>query len=289
MDLDDYEKQVIDPNKQLGSASIIPFDFETNAVRVVMKDGAPHFVAADVCRILEISKYRDAVARLDEDERVSVFVDTLGGQQAMTAVNESGLYALIFASRKPAAKRFRKWVTGEVLPAIRRDGSYHMNGSDQAELSAKRAHFATLPENTRAVAAARLQAMRMIDDLVADGMKISHAIAEVSAETGIGKRTLWVHRANVYMVASGDKPAALAPKWNNKRGMMAECHPEALAMFINLAVSGARVADCYRRMSDEAQDRGWQPIPCERTMRRVLDRPLNGQFQAGRQRQLGAA
>lgn len=277
-------------------AAIIPFDFETNAVRTLMMEGEPWFAAPDVCRVLEHTNTTQALRRLDDDEKRVIDPNKLlgssvagGGAQMMNVVSLGGLFRLVSRSNTPAAKRFNKWVTNIVLPALLRDGSYHMNASDQTELAAKRAHFAALPENTRAVAAARLQAMRMIDDLVADGMKISHAIAEVAEETGIGKRTLWVHRANVYMVASGDKPAALAPKWNNKRGMMAECHPEALAMFINLAVSGARVADCYRRMSDEAQDRGWQPIPCERTMRRVLDRPLNGQFQAGRQRQLSAA
>ena len=69
-------------------SALIPFDFETNAMRVVMEADAPVFVAHDVCRALAISKYRDAIARLDEDERVSVIVDTLGGRQTMTAVTE---------------------------------------------------------------------------------------------------------------------------------------------------------------------------------------------------------
>lgn len=82
------------------------------------------FVAKDVCEILDISKYRDAINNLDEDERMSIIVDTLGGPQEMTAVTESGLYALIFKSRKLEARRFRKWVTSEVLPSIRRTGQY---------------------------------------------------------------------------------------------------------------------------------------------------------------------
>ena len=90
-------------------------------------DDQIYFVAKDVCTILGIRKYRDAVARLDEDEKgCPVIVDTLGGLQEMTTVNESGLYHLIFMSRKPAAKKFRKWVTSEVLPSIRKFGYYSL-------------------------------------------------------------------------------------------------------------------------------------------------------------------
>ena len=101
------------------------FRFEgTREVRTVLKDEEPWFVAKDICDILDISQYRDAISTLDEDERASVVVDTLGGPQNMSAVNESGLYALVFKSRKPEAKAFRKWVTSEVLPTIRKTGQY---------------------------------------------------------------------------------------------------------------------------------------------------------------------
>lgn len=89
----------------------------------------PWFVAKDVCQVLGIEKYRDAVSRLDEDERESVLVDTLGGIQKMTAVSESGLYSLIFQSRKAEARKFRKWVTSEVLPSIRKKGYYGVKKS----------------------------------------------------------------------------------------------------------------------------------------------------------------
>ena len=97
---------------------------EFGEIRNVMVDGEPYFVAKDVCEVLGLSKYRDAFSRLDEDERASIKVDTLGGPQDMVAVNESGLYTLIFQSRKPEAKAFRKWVTKEVLPNIRKHGFY---------------------------------------------------------------------------------------------------------------------------------------------------------------------
>ncbi|WP_081387878.1 Bro-N domain-containing protein [Paenibacillus sp. FSL H8-0175] len=93
------------------------FSYGDRNVRTVMINNEPWFVAKDVCDILEISKYRDAVSRLDNDERGSVLMDTLGGNQQLSAINESGLYSLIMASRKPEAKSFRKWITHEVIPS----------------------------------------------------------------------------------------------------------------------------------------------------------------------------
>lgn len=104
--------------------SIVPFNFEGREIRVVQRDGQPWFVAADVCAILDIANHRDAVARLDDDERASVTTTTSGGEQVVTAINESGCYRIVFRSRKASAKRFTKWVTGEVIPSIRRTGAY---------------------------------------------------------------------------------------------------------------------------------------------------------------------
>lgn len=101
------------------------FNYNGAQVRTVEKNGEPWFVLKDVCEILGISKYRDTAARLDEDERGSARLDTLGGTQEMTVINESGLYNVILRSDKPEAKPFRKWVTSEVLPSIRKTGSYN--------------------------------------------------------------------------------------------------------------------------------------------------------------------
>lgn len=103
------------------------FSYQSNEVRTVMKGGEPWFVLKDVCSVLGISKYRDVSTRLDPDERGSVRVDTLGGPQEVTIISESGLYHVILRSDKPEAKPFRKWVTSEVLPAIRKTGQYKAN------------------------------------------------------------------------------------------------------------------------------------------------------------------
>ena len=95
-------------------------------VRIVPVDGELMFVAKDVCDCLEITKHRDAISRLDPDERGSVKLDTLGGKQDIAAINEYGLYSLVLSSRKPEAKEFKRWITHDVIPAIRKTGSYSM-------------------------------------------------------------------------------------------------------------------------------------------------------------------
>jgi len=100
-----------------------PFLFGGVQIRVVIDDdGAPWFVAQDVCTVLGLGT--EQTRRLDEDEKGLRSVQTPSGEQQMVAVNESGLYALVLGSRKPEAKVFKKWVTKEVLPAIRQTGSY---------------------------------------------------------------------------------------------------------------------------------------------------------------------
>lgn len=97
---------------------------EFGEVRTVMINGEPWFVAADVCRALEIKNSRDAMTRLDDDEKDVALTDTLGGAQTSTVVNESGLYALVLGSRKPEAKAFKRWITHDVIPSIRKHGAY---------------------------------------------------------------------------------------------------------------------------------------------------------------------
>lgn len=93
-------------------------------VRTTVRDGEPWFVAVDVCKALSITNHRDALGRLDEDEKGVALTDTLGGKQNLTIVNEPGLYTLVLGSRKPAAKAFKRWITHEVLPALRKTGRY---------------------------------------------------------------------------------------------------------------------------------------------------------------------
>lgn len=101
--------------------------FENDAfgkVRTLNLNGEPWFVAADVCKALELGNPSMTVERLDADEKGISSIDTLGGKQRMAIINEPGLYSVILCSRKPEAKAFKRWITHEVIPAIRKYGGY---------------------------------------------------------------------------------------------------------------------------------------------------------------------
>lgn len=105
-------------------SNVIPFNFGKQQVRTLLINDQPWFVATDVCESLAIVNTARALSRLDEDERGIHSMNTLGGAQNLSVVNESGLYSLILTSRKAEAKIFKKWVTAEVLPTIRKHGRY---------------------------------------------------------------------------------------------------------------------------------------------------------------------
>lgn len=107
------------------------FTYGEQAVRTISQDGEPWFVAADVCAVLGIARQQDVVRYLDEDERGGCLVDTPSGTQQMVTVNEPGLYSMILRSRKAEAKVFKRWITHEVIPTIRKTGSYGVERSWQ--------------------------------------------------------------------------------------------------------------------------------------------------------------
>lgn len=190
----------------------------------------------------------------------------------MNIVSESGLYALILTSNKPEAKKFRKWVTAEVLPAIRRDGAYRLPHPEQAELEMKRAFAAALPEAQKAKAATKANAVRHFHKLIDDGCGKTSAVIEAASAAGIGERTLWQALSVTWFVAPSDYEIALAPRWraNPEREMLAECHPDAMIRWLQMKPHKAGVSEAYRRLLVEAGESGWFPIPSERTMRRTL-------------------
>lgn len=116
--------------------NIVPFAFGDSLIRVVNdENGEPWFVAKDVCKVLDIQNNRDAISALDDDEISEVEIsDTSSNgviqRRKFATVSESGLYALVFRSRKPEARAFSKWVRAEVLPALRKTGRYEMPGAD---------------------------------------------------------------------------------------------------------------------------------------------------------------
>jgi anti-repressor protein len=103
-----------------------------NKVRVQGIDGEPQFLAKDVCAVLDLEKPRSSCALLDDDEKDVHSVDTPGGEQKMLVISESGLYSLVLRSRKENARAFRKWITSEVIPSIRKTGVYMTDALAQA-------------------------------------------------------------------------------------------------------------------------------------------------------------
>lgn len=109
------------------------FTYGEHAVRTVSRDGDPWFVASDVITVLDL--HRTAVRRLDPDEKGVHSTHTLGGDQDVTVINEAGLYTLILGSRKQEAKMFKRWVTHEVIPSIRKTGAYAVPKTREEQLS----------------------------------------------------------------------------------------------------------------------------------------------------------
>jgi prophage antirepressor-like protein len=114
---------------------ILPFNYKNINIRTILdKKGKIWFVAKDLADILEIKNISDAISDFYDDEKDIVLNDTLGGKQTMLVLSESGLYSLLMRSRKPIAKPFQKWVTREVLPSIRKTGSYSLQNSTEPDL-----------------------------------------------------------------------------------------------------------------------------------------------------------
>ncbi|OCI31080.1 phage antirepressor KilAC domain-containing protein [Oerskovia enterophila] len=115
---------------------LTPFDFDGQAVRVVTIDGEPWFVLADLARVLDIAAPGRLAARLDEGVRQTHTLPTPGGPQNLAVVSEAGMYEVVIRSDKPDAVRFRRWITSDVLPAIRKTGAYGTPALNGPELLA---------------------------------------------------------------------------------------------------------------------------------------------------------
>ncbi|ESU71094.1 phage antirepressor KilAC domain-containing protein [Geobacillus stearothermophilus] len=139
------------------------FTYSGSQVRTIIKDDEVWFVAKDVCEILDIADARKAVQRLDEDERSLIPVtDSLGRKQETFIVNEPGLYTLILGSRKSEAKQFKRWITHEVIPTIRKTGGYVANDDLFVETYLKHAD-----EQTKLLFRATLETVRKQNEQIA--------------------------------------------------------------------------------------------------------------------------
>ncbi len=170
------------------------YNFETFPVRVTDREGNPWFVAHDVCKAIRINNSRMAVDRLDDDEKTTIRLMDIGmtvsqtdgqkkrgGARLLNIVSESGLYALILRSDKPEARKFRKWVTGEVLPAIRRQGFYEACEATVPSAPEKKPLIQTVVDMLRSLN----ERITAREDVPPHILKYAWNLANVSRDAGI--------------------------------------------------------------------------------------------------------
>lgn len=179
-------------------------------IRALSVDGEPWFVAKDVCEALGVGNSRQALARLDDDEKGVISTDTPGGEQRVQTVNEAGLYTLVLSSRKPEAHAFKRWVTHEVLPAIRRDGAYVASDGteDDATLMARALIAAqrTIERNRREIDELRPKALFADAVAASDGTCLVGELAKMIHQNGrkLGQNRLFaMMRDDGYLGKSG--------------------------------------------------------------------------------------
>lgn len=168
-------------------------------IRVVERDGEPWFVAVDICGALDIANSRDALTRIDEDEKGVALTDTLGGAQEVAVVNEPGLYSLVLGSRKSEARAFKRWITHEVLPAIRKTGMY----ATPATVEAMLANPDTMIQVLQAFKDEREQRLALETRVVADAPKVAFADAvETSTDSCLVGQLAKIIRQNGYEIGA---------------------------------------------------------------------------------------
>lgn len=175
------------------SKEIIPFKYNDTEVRTITIDGEPWFVAADLTNILGLTNPSVALSRLDEDERAKF---NLGRQGEANIVNEPGLYSLILASRKPEAKSFKRWVTHEVLPAIRKTGTY--STGQPAELTGPELMAAALIEANKTM---QEQAARLLE--AAPKVEAFEAFLSTNGDYSVGETAKVLARD--HQIVTGEK------------------------------------------------------------------------------------
>lgn len=190
------------------SSNIVPFDFDGHQVRTVTIDGEPWFVGKDVCDALTIANTRDALGRLDGDERITVaLADGNRGNPNKVIVNEPGLYSLVLRSDKPEARRFKRWITHEVLPQIRRTGEFRQTEIEHALPASYADALRQLAENVERQA--ELEAKIALDApkvarydewMDADGYYPMDSVGKI---LGVGRNTLYAMLRGAGVIMAG--------------------------------------------------------------------------------------
>lgn len=151
-------------------------------VRTLTREGEPWFVAADVCRALELDQVTNTVKRLDDDEKALISIKGISrGNDEVTIVNEPGLYSLVLGSRKPEARAFKRWITHEVIPSIRKHGAY-MAPNTLTETLAQPENLIVLLTSLQKEQNGRIRAEAKAESLEADNHKLTDTIDELDKQ-----------------------------------------------------------------------------------------------------------
>lgn len=223
------------------------FAFNSAAVRALLIDGQPWFVAGDLASILGYREAEKMTRMLDEDEKGAHIVGTLGGNQRVSVVTESGLYACVLKSRRPEAKTFRKWVTSEVLPAIRKTGSYQAPGAEPA-ITRDPSHVADLT-----VAASR-NFNALLRSARAAGISLPKALRQANAVT--------LRKTGLDILAEIDAEAHVAGldrEQQRAEGVMAEGPEDPLETALRAWAASAQPEQPYNLQEIMAEAAGITP------------------------------
>ena len=211
------------------------WNYESSEIRTVQINGEPWFVLSDVCKVLELSSPHKVAERLDGDEKGRNQIPTLGGVQEMAVVNESGLYTVILRSDKPQAKPFRKWVTSEVLPSIRKHGSYSVQ-SQFADLSPQLQvliQMETRQKQIEARQAEQATALAGLEQKIQNTCEVialdktawrkdsEHLINKIARATGDGYGGIRLVYEEIYRSIESRAGVSLNTRLTNKRNRMA--------------------------------------------------------------------
>ena len=180
--------------------------YKDHPVRIVEHDGEPWFVAKDVCGILSLANPRSSMALLDADEKGVHTMDTPSGEQEMTVVSEAGLYSLILRSRKSEAKAFKRWVTHEVLPSIRKTGAYVSPNAGLEQIAAVAKKIGEMAKHLISENSELREKNAFLEQFIPKG-----EFGDPSKTNGNPK---WQLRRGYYVSRNGSRPKRLNPETN---------------------------------------------------------------------------
>ena len=212
------------------------WNYESSEVRTVQVNGEPWFVLSDVCKVLELSTPARVAERLEKDEVSQTHtIDRMGREQKTTIINESGLYTVILRSDKPQAKPFRKWVTSEVLPSIRKHGSYSVQ-SQFADLSPQLQVLIQMETRQKQIEARQVEqatALAGLEQKLQNTCEVialdktawrkdsEHLINKIARATGEGYGGIRLVYEEIYRSIESRADVSLNTRLTNKRNRMA--------------------------------------------------------------------